>query len=45
MVDEGANHLFQKAKTGGVMEYASLEKAFVPDLSGMGTSSTGAMNR
>jgi pimeloyl-ACP methyl ester carboxylesterase len=31
-VYEGANHLFQKAKTGGVMEYASLEKAFVPDL-------------
>jgi pimeloyl-ACP methyl ester carboxylesterase len=31
-VYEGANHLFQKAKTGGVMEYASLEKAFVPEL-------------
>jgi hypothetical protein len=28
----GANHLFQKAKTGGVMEYASLDKAFVPEL-------------
>jgi pimeloyl-ACP methyl ester carboxylesterase len=31
-VYEGANHLFQKAKTGGVTEYASLEKAFVPEL-------------
>ncbi len=26
-----ANHLFQKAKTGSPSEYASLEKAFVPD--------------
>jgi uncharacterized protein len=31
-VYEGANHLFQKARTGGVAEYASLEKAFVPEL-------------
>jgi uncharacterized protein len=31
-VYEGANHLFQKAKTGGVVEYARLEKAFVPEL-------------
>lgn len=31
-VYDGANHLFQQAKTGGVQEYASLEKAFVPEL-------------
>ncbi|MDX1579087.1 MAG: alpha/beta hydrolase, partial [Gemmatimonadota bacterium] len=29
-VVSGANHLFQKAETGSPMEYASLEKAFVP---------------
>ncbi len=29
---KGANHLFQKASTGSPAEYASLEKAFVPEL-------------
>lgn len=29
---KGANHLFQKATTGSPAEYASLEKAFVPEL-------------
>ncbi len=28
----GANHLFQKATTGSPTEYATLEKAFVPEL-------------
>jgi pimeloyl-ACP methyl ester carboxylesterase len=27
-----ANHLFQKASTGSPNEYATLEKAFVPEL-------------
>jgi hypothetical protein len=30
--DEEANHLFQSAKTGTPMEYARLEKQFVPGL-------------
>jgi len=29
---DGANHLFQQARTGLVTEYATLEKAFVPGL-------------
>jgi pimeloyl-ACP methyl ester carboxylesterase len=29
---KGANHLFQQAVTGGPAEYATLEKAFVPEL-------------